>query len=119
MKFISTKYTNNKDILKFPDHYVAIAITVDDDGVVADSITGKKIVAAGTIIGGGFLLDDTKKAKKDNSATAEGVLLNEVDVTYGPVQGAAIVHGFIANEKLPEQPSDEAVKILKMIEFIK
>ncbi|MEJ8548168.1 hypothetical protein [Brevibacillus borstelensis] len=117
-KFTVTTYGTPKQILKFPDHYVALAITVDDTGVTAGP-DGKKIVPAGTIIGGGFLSDETKKAVKTNGAGAEGVLFNDTDVTYGPAPGAAIIHGFIAVDKLPEAPVAEAVTALKQITFVK
>ncbi|HZG16958.1 MAG TPA: hypothetical protein VE710_18360 [Candidatus Bathyarchaeia archaeon] len=117
-KFVETQYTTPKQILKFPDHYVAVAVTVDNTGVVANA-DGKKIVPAGTILGGGFLADDTKKAVAANDATAEGVLFNDTDVTHGPAPGAAIIHGFIATGKLPAAPSAEAVTALKQITFVK
>lgn len=118
MKYVETQYGTPKQILKFPDHYVPLAVTVDDTGVTPDA-NGKKIVPAGTIIGGGFIDDDTVKAVAANDATAEGVLFNDTDVTYGPASGAAIIHGFIAVEKLPEAPTDEAKTALNMIKFIK
>lgn len=117
-KFVVTQYGTPKQILKFPDHYVALAVTVDDTGVTPGP-DGKKIVPAGTIIGGGFLTDDTKKAVKSNDTNAEGVLFNDVDVTYGPAPGAAIIHGFIAVDKLPEAPAPEAITALNQIKFIK
>jgi hypothetical protein len=117
-KFTVTKYGTPKQILKFPDHYVALAVTVDDAGV-ATGPDGKKIVPAGTIIGGGFLADETKKAVAANDATAEGVLFNDTDVTYGPAPGAAIIHGFIKTDKLPVAPAAEAITALKQITFVK
>lgn len=117
-KFVQTDYGTPKQILKFPDHYVSLAVTVDDTGVTAGA-DGKKIVPAGTIIGGGFLASEAVKAKKANDATAEGVLFNDTDVTYGPASGAAIIHGFIAVDKLPEAPDADAVTALKQITFIK
>lgn len=116
-KFVETSYTNKKEILKFPDHYVNVAVTVDDAGVTA--VNGKKIVPAGTILGGGFLADDSVKAKKANGTTAEGVLFNDTDVTFGPAPGAALIHGFLALDKLPEAPTAEAVTALKQITFLK
>ncbi|MGE7623595.1 hypothetical protein ACQKMD_11170 [Viridibacillus sp. NPDC096237] len=116
-KFVETTYTNKKEILKFPDHYVNVAVTVSDAGVTA--VNGKKIVPAGTILGGGFLANESVQAKKTNGVGAEGVLFNDVDVTYGPAPGAAIIHGFVALEKLPEAPSAEAVTALKQITFLK
>lgn len=118
MKFVQTDFGNKKEILKFPDHYVNLAITVDDTGITANA-EGKKIVPAGTILGGGFLADDTKKAVKANDNTAEGVLFNDTDVTYGPASGAALIHGFIATEKLPEAPTADAIAALKQITFLK
>lgn len=118
MKFVQTDYGNKKEILKFPDHYVNLAITVDDTGITVNA-DGKKIVPAGTIIGGGFLTDDTKLAVKSNDENAEGVLFNDTDVTYGPASGAALIHGFLALDKLPEAPAAEAITALKQITFLK
>lgn len=241
MKFKQTDFTGTKEILKFPDHYVAIAVTVDDNGIVANA-DGKKIVTKGTIVGGAaasVLADDTQKVQKKNTASvaasvtlqpggaggnnditvtakkagtggnsikvelknpgaasqalkinivgdtievslatdgtsaitstaaqvitainahltakelvtaanatgsdgtgvvaavaatplaggtdgnasaAEGVLLNDVDVTYGPASGAMVIQGYIATDKLPETPVAEAIAALKMIQFVK
>lgn len=117
-KFVETVYTNSREILKVPDHYINVAVTVDDTGVTANA-DGKKIVPAGTIVGGGFLTDVTKKAVKTNGAGAEGVLLYDVDVTYGPAAGAVILHGFVDLNKLPEAPAAETVTALKQITFLK
>lgn len=117
-KFVVTEYTTPKQILKFPDHYVALAVTVDDTDVEKNE-DGKKIVPAGTIVGGGFIADDTVKVVPANDASAEGVLFNDVDVTYGPASGAAIIHGFIALDKIPDAPTVEAKAALNMIKFIK
>lgn len=118
MKFVQTSYTNKKEILKFPDHYVNLAVTVSDAGVPANT-EGKKIVPAGTILGGGFLASESVHAVKTNAAGAEGILFNDTDVTYGPASGAALIHGFIALDKLPEAPTAEAVTALKQITFLK
>lgn len=123
MKYTETIYTNNrKEILKFPDHYVNLAVTVDDEGIVANA-EGKKIVPAGTIIGNGILTDLTKKAKKAVTTTgvsnAEGVLFTDVDVTYGPAAGAMLIHGFIDIAKLPTAPTPEEITALKQIGFLK
>lgn len=118
MKFVETQFGNKKEILKFPDHYVNVAITVDDTGIAANS-DGKKIVPSGTILGGGFLADKSVLAVKTNGVGAEGVLFNDTDVTYGPAPGAALIHGFIDLDKLPEAPVAEAVTALKQITFLK
>lgn len=121
-KFVQTDYTNKKTILKFPDHYVNLAITVDDAGISANG-EGKKIVPAGTFLGGGVLEDDTVYAKKAETeleeSNAEGVLFQDVDVTYGPASGALLIHGFVALDKLPAEPSAEEKAALKQITFLK
>lgn len=124
MKFIQTDYSNTTTVLKFPDHFVAIPVTVDDTGIVADA-DGKKIIPAGTNVGGvtaSTFIDDKQLVCKKNAdgaagvagaaADAEGVLLNNVDVTYGPASGSMIIHGFIDLNKLSEVPHANAVKAM-------
>ncbi|MCY9658126.1 hypothetical protein P5G65_04840 [Paenibacillus chondroitinus] len=123
MKYTETIFTNSKkEILKFPDHYVNLAVMVDDTGIVANA-DGKKIVPAGTIIGNGILTDQSKKAKKAVTTTgvsnAEGVLFADVDVTYGPAAGAMLIHGFIDLAKLPTAPAPEEIAALNQITFLK
>lgn len=117
-KFVETTFGNKKGILKFPDHYVNLAVTVSDAGITANA-DGKKIVPAGTILGGGFLASESVQAVKTNDAGAEGVLFSDVDVTYGSAPGAALIHGFVALDKLPEAPTAEAITALKQITFLK
>lgn len=127
MKFEETTYGNKQEILKFPDHYVALAVTIDDTGIVAN-VDGKKIVPAGTIVGGGVLANDTVLAKKatttpgvapePDTTDAEGVLFNDVDVTYGPTSGAMIIHGYIDLAKIPTPPDAAELAALKQITFI-
>lgn len=122
MKFKQTSYTNKKEILKFPDHYVNLAITVSDAGVTANA-DGRKIVPAGSILGGGVIDDETINAVKattaDGTSNAEGLLFNDTDVTDGPAPGALLIHGFVAIDKLPVPPTAEEIAALKQITFIK
>lgn len=137
MKFIQEDFGNSIGILKFPDHYVAVAVTVDDAGVVAGS-DGKKIVKAGTIVGGtgganAALANQAIQVTAHNSAgatteagaavDAEGVLMSDVDVTYGPASGAMIIHGYLDLTKVTTAngaaPHANAVTALKGITFIK
>jgi len=67
----------------------------------------------------------TEEPEAAASATgAEGVLLNDVDVTHGPKEGAMIIHGFVAIDKLPygednEDAAGAAGTLLPMIKLIK
>lgn len=120
-KFVETSYLNKKEILKFGQHSLQIAVTVSDEGV-EENEDHKKIVKGGTIVGGvsgAFLSDDTQQVTAKNTSAAEGVLLEDVDVTYGPKQGAVVIHGFVSLDALPDPPSAEAIAALKQITFIK
>ncbi|MGL5511717.1 MAG: hypothetical protein ACRDBM_00555 [Sporomusa sp.] len=121
MKVVQTGYDTPKEILKFPDHYVGLAVMVDDTGITADEY-GKKIVPAGTIVGGttGAILDTLDGlVTKKNDASAEGVLIRDVDVTYGAAPGTMLIHAFVNTDKLPEAPAAAAVTALKQITFLK
>ena len=241
-KFLETEFVSTKEVLKFPDHYVALAVMVDDADIQAND-DGKKIVPKGTVVGGKngsvlanldepvvekhadpavkaelttgkdndvnneivweavtaghignlitITLEDPGKANEslsvsvtgfdivvslatdgdkaitstpativsavnsDDSAKllvlaagtgtdpveavgkthlsggadpqttgAEGVLLNDVDVTYGDKEGAMLIHGFVAIDKMPYGDNNAAVAaaaglVLPMIKFIK
>jgi len=124
MKYMQTDYLSKKNVLKFPDHAVSIPVTVDDTGITANA-EGKKIVPAGTNVGGveaPTLSDATQLVCEKNAegaagadgaaVDAEGVLVNDVDVTYGPASGAMLIHGFVDLGKLPEMPHTNAVKAM-------
>ena len=112
MRYEELSYTNKTGILAFPDHYVSAKAVVDSTLVSANA-DGKKILPAGTIVGGGtgtgFLADSANKIGLQNDADAEGVLLEDVDVTYGDAYGAVLIHGFVNLDKLPTAP-DAAAK---------
>lgn len=115
MKFVQTDYLSTKNILRFPDHYVTMPVMVDDTGVTVND-DGKKLVPAGAIVGGngGKVLEapDSVMVTVQNDAEAEGVLFNDVDVTYGPAPGTMLIHGFPALDKLPTAPDAAAVAAL-------
>lgn len=120
MKSVKRVFGGVKEILKTRD-FEGIGVMVDDTGVVADS-TGKKIVPAGTILGPKTtsILTTDGIATKKNDSTAEGVLLFDVDVTYGPAPGSMVIRGNIDLSKLPEAPEADAIAALKTrILFIK
>ncbi|WP_132995823.1 hypothetical protein [Sporanaerobacter acetigenes] len=121
MKSIKRTFGGVKEILK-TRNFEGISVMVDDEGIVADN-TGKKIVPAGTILGGktGSLLGtDTEVAVEKNTVDAEGVLLYDVDVTNGPEPASMVIRGNIDLNKIPTAPTTEAKGALKSrILFIK
>lgn len=123
MKFIQRDITGIKEILKTRD-FEAIAVMVDDADVAA--VNGKKVVPAGTIVGGKakpVLQNDDQPVVTKNTALlgedAEGVLLYDVDVTHGPRNGSMVIRGNIDLGKV-EAPIAEAEAALKSrVLFIK
>lgn len=53
-----------------------------------------------------------------NVGTADGVLVNDVDVTHGPNVGAMCIHGFIDVNKIPVEPTADDIDALPLIKFI-
>lgn len=76
---------------------------VSDSGVTAGD-DGRKVVPAGTVY-------------PANDATAEGILLNDVDVTEGPQPGALVVEAYVIEERLPAAVSAEARTALTEIKY--
>lgn len=105
MKFSVQNAEPAKDILYLLDDYTAIAVNVSDEGVTAGT-DGKKIVPAGTVIGG-VLEDPTQAAvaaeggSGEGAVAAEGVLMHDVDVTDGDALGTMIIRGVLDGTKLP------------------
>lgn len=104
VKFVKEDYGNTKEILMFPDHYVAHAHTFLKNDAAAAQVDGKKIIKAGTIY-------------PTNTAAAVGVVMYDVDVTNGDETGALIVHGFVNASKLPAQPTAAALAALNLVKF--
>ena len=75
---------------------------VDDTGIVADA-NGKKIVQAGTVY------------KKDGVAI--GLIFADVDVTNGPQPAAVMVEGYVIEERLPAEISEEDKTAMTGIKF--
>lgn len=94
------------DVLLNPDNAFEIGVQVGNTGVSADS-DGRKIIKAGTPVGGATSVLKTRNAvltvtnTADNGATAQGVLRHDVDVTNGNANATLIVRGEIDSSKCP------------------
>lgn len=106
MKYKTIAYDSAKHILAMPDHYVSIArkATKADGMVVKEG--DRFIIKAGTIY-----------PSNDNKAI--GVVLQDYDVTESDASMAIVLHGFIRVDRLSTQPSNAALKNLRMIYFLK
>lgn len=109
MKYKTIAYDSAKHILAMPDHYVSIArkaIKATEAGDMVVKEGDRFIIKAGTIY-----------PSNDNKAI--GVVLQDYDVTESDASMAIVLHGFIRADRLPIQPSNAALKNLRMIYFLK
>lgn len=102
IEYNQTSFGSSTGILVYPDHYVAKGITLTKDHALATVVGNKKIVKAGTVY-------------PANDATAQGIIMNDVDVTNGDANAALILHGFIKAAALPVAVADLAKPSLKGI----
>lgn len=75
---------------------------VDNTGIEADE-KGKKIIQAGSVY------------KKDGKAI--GLIFADVDVTYGPQPAAIMVEGYVLEDRLPAEVSEEDKATMTGIKF--
>lgn len=104
MRFSSTDYGSEKQILMFPNPYVAAPQKFSQNSSLAVTENGRKIIKAGTIY-------------PSNDASALGIVFNDLDVTEGDQNGAIIVFGFVKTSALPVAPTAAAKTALNMIKF--
>lgn len=109
MKYKTIAYDSAKHILAMPDHYVSIARKATKATTVGGMVVkegDRFIIKAGTIY-----------PSNDNKAI--GVVLQNYDVTESDASMAIVLHGFIRADRLPDPPSNAALKNLRMIYFLK
>lgn len=96
----SQDYANEKQILIAPELAFTIGCLVGNTGVDADA-NGKKIIKAGTPVGGPTSVLTNRQAVliKDTNAP-QGVVLHDVDVTDGDGRATLVVAGYVDLYKL-------------------
>lgn len=104
MRFTQTEYGTEKQILMFPNPYVAAPQKFSQGSSLAVDVNGRKIIKAGTIY-------------PANDSTALGIVFSDLDVTEGDQNGAIIVFGFVKTNALPVAPTAAAKTALNMIKF--
>ena len=101
-------YVNNNSAERIEflasSHFISFTRQVSDAGVTANE-DGRKIVPAGSVY-------------PANDATAEGILLNDVDVTHGPQPGAVLVEGYVIEARLPVAPDALAKPEIPEVKFV-
>lgn len=95
-------YGAEASILAFPKLRAAVGVQVNDAGVTANE-NGKKIIPAGTPIGGATsaLDDETTVLSVVSDATAQGIVENDVDVTSGQGTATMLIWAYINEYRLP------------------
>lgn len=93
-----------KQVLGFIANKVALGVMLNDTGVTADPETGKKIIPAGTPVGGATSTLENEQAVLSvvNDGTAQGILEFAADVTGGVGNGTMIVNGYVNELRLPD-----------------
>lgn len=93
------EFGNDKQILIAPELAFTIGALVGNSGVNADS-EGKKIIKAGTPVGGSTSVLTNRQTVLTVGGTAQGVVLHDVDVTAGDTNATVVLEGTIDALKL-------------------
>ena len=93
------EYGNDKQILIAPELAFTIGALVGNSGVDADS-EGRKIIKAGTPVGGSTSVLTNRQTVLTVGGTAQGVVLHDVDVTAGDANATIVLEGTIDLLKL-------------------
>lgn len=113
-------YGNVNQILFAIPHQVSVGIVVSQELGTLDDKTGKKIVKAGTPVKGDLNNRTTPFTAADT--TAEGVLLHDVDVTYGDNNATLLLFGFVNTNRIDETTrakiTEDIETALPMIKFV-
>lgn len=94
-----SSYANEKQILIAPELAFTIGCQVTNTGLTAND-EGKKILKAGTPVGGGDVLTTRNTVLSQNTTDPVGVILNDVDVTGGQMNATLVVSGAVDILKL-------------------
>ena len=111
-----------KDVALNPDNLFEIGVQVANTGVTANA-DGRKIIPAGTPVGGSTSVLETRNTvltvtnTQATGANAQGVLRHDVDVTDGNANATLIVRGEVDSSKCPVVVA-EAKAVLTHIIFV-
>lgn len=104
-----------KDVLLAPHVSFEVGVQVSNTGVSANA-EGRKIIPAGTPIGGTVSALATRETVLQvvSGANAQGVLRYDVDVTEGNANGTMIVFGFVDSSKCPSISAETKTALAKI-----
>lgn len=117
----TNSYANEKQILIAPELAFSIGCLVGNTGVESDA-NGKKIIKAGTPVGGSTsVLTNRQTVLTKGAENAQGVVLHDVDVTDGDGRATLVIAGYVDLYKLDADVVtivNEAAKTLNRIVFL-
>jgi len=97
----AAEYGTQPTILFHPDGWSAFPRTFSQ----ADPLSGEDgVIKAGTIF-------------PANDATAQGIILLDVNTAARPAEGAVLFIGSVRLDRLPEQPTQAAIQALPRVSF--
>jgi uncharacterized protein (DUF697 family) len=114
-----------RQILANTELQFSVGVIVSNTGIVANA-DGRKIIPAGTPIGGATSALATRNTvlgvtnTAETASTAQGVLLHDIDVTKGNTNATMLVFGFVDVTKIETaaKPITEVKTALNKITFI-
>ena len=98
---IKRDFISETQVLGNVQQKVALPGLISATGVTPNSF-GRKVIPAGTVVGGASSFLDNSQAvlSVGQDAKAQGVLEHDVDVTAGDATGTVIVFGFINTARI-------------------
>lgn len=99
-KIRKQSYGNRKEILIAPELAFTIGCIVSGTGI--EAVNGRKILKAGTPVGGADVLTNRQAVISKNTDAPVGVVLHDVDVTNGDENATLVVKGQVDLLKLDE-----------------
>ena len=99
-KIKSQSYGSRKEILIAPELAFTIGCVVSATGVSA--VNGRKILKAGTPVGGADVLTNRQAVLAKNTEAPVGIVLHDVDVTDGDENATLVLKGQVDLLKLDE-----------------
>lgn len=112
-----------KNILIAPEVAVEIGVRLGNTGVSNDS-NGRKVIKAGTPIGGTVDAKETRNAllqvtnTSSLGANTQGVAMYDYDVTDGEVTASMVIFGFVDSSKCPTIQAEAKTALAGKITFI-
>ena len=97
-KIKSQTFGARKEILIAPELAFTIGCLVNGTGITA--VNGRKILKAGTPVGGADVLTNRQAVLSQNTDAPVGVVLHDVDVTDGDTNATLVVKGQVDLLKL-------------------